>query len=364
MRIALVRRGYSNSGGAERYLLRLAEGLIRHGHTPELVTGSDWPDEAWPHGQIVRLPAHSPIAFANTLRKRQQSAGWDRLFSLERVWQCHAYRAGDGVHAAWLARRRAFEPAWRGWLRHWHPKHRALLRLEKSLFSNGGAEQIIVNAPFVAEEMKAYYGLDPAKVHVVANGYDPGPRLPPDQRRELAHRFRHEHGLAADTPLALFVGSGWERKGLATALAAMDQCGDEQARLIVAGHDRHARRYQHPRALFLGPVADPVPLFNACDAFILPTYYDPFSNACLEAAAHGLPVITTDANGFSSLLGSLRFGQVVPAGDIATTALALSLWFEHPASDNERAAIANHARQFSTERNVTATLRTLGWERR
>ena len=41
----------------------------------------------------------------------------DFIFSLERLWSCDAYRAGDGVHAAWLDRRREFEPAWKGWFR-------------------------------------------------------------------------------------------------------------------------------------------------------------------------------------------------------------------------------------------------------
>jgi len=38
-------------------------------------------------------------------------------------------------------------------------------------------------------------------------------------------------------------------------------------------------------------------IYHASDAFILPTLYDPCSNATLEAAACGLPVITTEANG-------------------------------------------------------------------
>ena len=41
-------------------------------------------------------------------------------------------------------------------------------------------------------------------------------------------------------------------------------------------------------------------VYHAADAFILPTIYDPCANAALEAAACGLPVITTEANGASA----------------------------------------------------------------
>ena len=53
--------------------------------------------------------------------------------------------------------------------------------------------------------------------------------------------------------------------------------------------------------------------YLAADVFALPPLYDPFSNACLEAAAYGLPVLTTDGNGFAEALK--RFpgtGDVVP----------------------------------------------------
>jgi len=53
---------------------------------------------------------------------------------------------------------------------------------------------------------------------------------------------------------------------------------------------------------FIGPTNELGMLFAAADVFVLPTYYDPFSNACLEALAAGLPVITTPANGFSEII--------------------------------------------------------------
>ena len=75
-----------------------------------------------------------------------------------------------------------------------------------------------------------------------------------------------------------------------------------------------------PCARFLGAVEDLPALFSAADVFTLPTIYDPFSNACLEAIAAGLPVVTTTANGFSEILTRGVHGDVVEPGDV--TALA------------------------------------------
>ncbi len=52
-------------------------------------------------------------------------------------------------------------------------------------------------------------------------------------------------------------------------------------------------------------------LYGAADIFLLPTIYDPFSNACLEALAAGLPVVTTRANGFSEIIENGVHGTVM-----------------------------------------------------
>src|SRR5688572_14878273 len=109
MRIGLVRRGYSGSGGAEAYLLRFAEAAAAAGHDCALFTTRDWPREAWPdHLHAVR--GDSPIFFAKGVEHALKAAPVDVLFSLERVFACDVYRAGDGVHTAWLERRAKFEP--------------------------------------------------------------------------------------------------------------------------------------------------------------------------------------------------------------------------------------------------------------
>src|SRR5262249_52991117 len=135
---------------------------------------------------------------------------------------------------------------------------------------------------------------------------------------ELREKSRAELSLKHDQIALLFAGSGWERKGLLFAIEAMALCNDRKLRLLVAGRG-DARPYKTTRlrfwreepVQFLGEVADLVSVYAAADIFILPTIYDPFSNACLEALACALPVITTRSNGFSEIIQDGVHGSIV-----------------------------------------------------
>ena len=51
--------------------------------------------------------------------------------------------------------------------------------------------------------------------------------------------------------------------------------------------------------------------YAAADLFILPSIYEPFGNANLEALATGLPVITTKYCGASNIIDSKKNGLIV-----------------------------------------------------
>src|SRR5580704_4933198 len=102
MKIGLVRRGFSRTGGAESYLKRLGRALTDAGHQAILYTTPDWPQAEWPYGPLIRFYASSPLLFAKIVRDSQQPE--EILFSLDRLLQCDCYRAGDGVHKVWLKR--------------------------------------------------------------------------------------------------------------------------------------------------------------------------------------------------------------------------------------------------------------------
>ena len=350
MKIGLVRRGYSATGGAEAYLLRFAAAARAAGHQCVLYATPDWPDSAWP-GRIERVTgARSPTAFARRLNEMGAQYANDTLFSLERIWACDVYRAGDGVHAAWLARRARFEPAWRSWLRGWSGKHREILALETALFRDGGTHRVIANSRLVADEIVARFGFPRDYIDIVYNGV-PAFGSPPEARREV----RAELGLGESDYVALFAGSGWERKGLRFAIEAVRRTPGVV--LLVAGRGKSRGLPSCDRVRFLGPRGDMPRLLAAADVFLLPTLYDPFSNASLEALAAGLPVITTAANGFAEIIQPGTEGEVVPEpDDIPALSAALAGWSDPARRLAIRPQLLALGARYSIEENMRQTL--------
>jgi UDP-glucose:(heptosyl)LPS alpha-1,3-glucosyltransferase len=354
--ITFVRRGYSHSGGAEAYLKRLAWGVLDAGHDVHLITTNDWPQTEWPFGTLHRLHYQSAIAFANELKQMQPSIPCDILMSLERVWDCHVYRAGDGVHRAWLNRRRKFEVPLQRFIRGLSQKHRNILQLEEALFANRGAGRVIVNSHMVKSEIVDLYHYPADKIDIVQNG------VPLEKFRfdpELREKSRTDLRLKPDQIALVFAGSGWERKGLLFAIEAMQLCRNRNMRLLVAGRGNQ-RSYKSKRVQFLGEVPDLVRIYAAADIFILPTIYDPFSNACLEGLACGLPVITTRANGFSEIIEDGVHGSIVDfANDLAGLRDAIQLWSDAACRAAVRPTNIQCAAQFDVSGNVARTLEIL-----
>jgi UDP-glucose:(heptosyl)LPS alpha-1,3-glucosyltransferase len=274
------------------------------------------------------------------------------------------YRAGDGVHRAWLARRRKFEIPLKRFIRGASRKHRDLLQLEESLFEKQKAGRVIAASQMVVDEIIDLYRYPADKIDVVRNG------VPLDKFRldpGLREKSRAKLKLKENQIALLFAGSGWERKGLLFAIEAMALCKNRKMRLLVAGRGEagpykstRLRFWREDPVQFLGEVADLVTVYAAADIFILPTIYDPFSNACLEALASGLPVITTRSNGFSEIIEDGVHGSVVGnAADLVGLRDAIRFWSDQSRRDAARSVNIERASQFDISNNVTQTLEVL-----
>lgn len=356
MKIGLVRRGYSASGGAETYLKRLAQGVCAAGHEAHLICTTAWPPNEWSFGPVTHLPGKTPTQFADAFEQARAGLDLDVVLSLERVWQCDVFRAGDGVHRAWLQRRAHYNSALKKvrWI--FNRKHRAILRLEESLLCHGGARRVITNSRLIKEEITWLYGYPSAEIDLIYNGVPVSEFAEANQARAAA---RAANGIADDDIIVLFAGSGWSRKGLRFALAAVEACAIPKMRFLVAGKG-NAGLYSGRRAEFLGEISDLPSLYAAADIFLLPTIYDPFSNACLEALAAGLPVITTETNGFYEIIEDKKHGSVIPdAADVVAFRDALQFWSDPNRRAEARPLIQQHAAQYNIAKNVEATLQIL-----
>ncbi len=318
MRIALIRRRYTAFGGAERYTAAVAEGLARHGHEVHLFA-ERWTSNGGtsPGISLHRVPVPPGPSFARVLAFAAGAARavsrerYDAVVSFERTLRQDVYRAGDGCHREWLLRRgAALAPARRALMRA-NPLHATYLWLEGRIFRDPRCRLIIANSHRGRDEIVRHYGTDPGRIAVLHTGVDLE-AYHPRHGAERRGAVRQGLGLAEAELALLFVGSGFERKGLGPLLCALDllrrDAGNLAIRLLVAGrrevrYERMARRLGlQARVTFLGGAGDVADLCAGADAFILPSLYDPFSNACLEAMAAGLPPITSRANGTSELI--------------------------------------------------------------
>ncbi|HYB19835.1 MAG TPA: glycosyltransferase family 4 protein, partial [Thermodesulfobacteriota bacterium] len=284
---------------------------------------------------LVKSPSFvEALSFAFFSKKLLQEESFDIIHSFERTFYQDIYRAGDGCHREWLIQRGKMDPWVKRWTYRMNPLHSTYLFLEKRLFQSPRLKRIIANSQRGKEEIIHHYGVPDEKIEVIYNGVD----LEAFHPRNVAlfrKALRKELKIPQETLAILFLGSGFRRKGLDRLIASFPRIKKEipQAVLIVAGKDGIHRYREMAKSLgvernilFLGPTQRAKELYAASDLFVLPTIYDPFSNACLEALATGIPVLTTRTNGIAELIIDRQNGFLIQdpmnSGEISEKILA------------------------------------------
>jgi UDP-glucose:(heptosyl)LPS alpha-1,3-glucosyltransferase len=312
MKIAFIRYKYDPFGGAERFTQALVERLAARGVEIHLYARK-W--VAQPSASIVfhrvggpRWPAILGYAgFVFLVGRAVRGMDFDLVLSNERTLCQDIYRAGDGVHARWLELRSLRMGRLRRLSLRCNPFHAFRLWLERRLFEAPDLKAVIVNSDMVRREILARFELDAQRIFTIYNGVDLK-RFCPSLRATAGTELRMNSGVRDDEMILLFVGSGFERKGLEFVIRGLAR-SKTPARLWVVGKGRKAGDERLARELnvgdrveFWGPRKDTAPFYAAADAFVLPTLYDPFPSVILEAMASGLPVITTAQCGAAEIL--------------------------------------------------------------
>lgn len=131
-----------------------------------------------------------------------------------------------------------------------------------------------------------------------------------------------------------FVGGDWRRKGLPHVIEALASV--PRWTLAVAGTGdidsmrRLAARFGiGDRVRFLGRIEQPEMLLARADALAMPSVYEPWGNAVLEACACGVPVVVAPASGVNDFVVNQKNGLIVEP-NAAAVANALSI-LENPA---------------------------------
>jgi UDP-glucose:(heptosyl)LPS alpha-1,3-glucosyltransferase len=365
MRLALIRQRYTPYGGAERFIESALEALLERNVAITLYT------REWPQTNLQLIEPHicNPFylgslwrdwGFARAVSRAVGTTKANLVQSHERVLCCDIYRAGDGVHAAWLAERLLGASALARLSVAVSPWHHYTLRMERKLFASPWLRAVICNSKMVRDEIRARFNLPDDRLPVIYNAVDSVAFHP--GLREHRERLRARYKIPPEATVFVLVGSGYERKGVATAIAALAQL-PAPAHLMIIGRDKRLGRYKllarslriRERISFLGPQMDVKPFLGSADVFVLPTIYDPFPNAALEAMACALPVITSTKSGAAELVEENDAGLVCPSRDVEALAAHMRT-LQNPETRDRLGANARRAVETLTPSAMTLKL--------
>jgi len=321
MKIAFIRNEYDPYGGAENYTQTLMDSLAERGVEVHLFA------RRWIASGNTKLHFHhiggprTPsllrhASFVFFVRRAIRREEFDLIQSNERTLCQDVYRAGDGVHARWLELRASHQNCLSRLLVRINPFHHYLLWLERRLLEQPNLKAVIVNSNMVRHEITSRFQIPNERIHTIYNGVDIK-RFRPENRLTIGNQLRSECGLVDEIPVVLFVGSGFERKGLGNLLRGMALAiGRAQLWVVGKGNKRPYQRLAQKLGLmsqvtFWGPHQDTLRFYAAADIFAFPTVYDPFSTAVLEALATGLPVITTAQCGTAEIISHGKEGFIL-----------------------------------------------------
>jgi len=326
--VELVVRSWSTQGGTERYVHGLARWLVERD-----VETTVWCHQVDRPTSDVRVVQMGPGGrgrlgrlLAGAIRVRKVPQDGLRVGFL-RASGFDVLRAGGGAHAAAMHRlgKKGVADQVERWM------DRGALRTAGVVVANSRLGQ----AGIIAEA-----GRTPESTLVVRNGVDLTEFQPCAPEEVVDNRV-------------VFVGHGFSRKGLATALKAMVHLPG--LCLDVLGEDRRQPSYASlarslgvaERVRFLGRVDCPADVVSRSRALVLPTRYDPSANVVLEALACGVPPVTTRHDGASEVV-PMPWLVVDDPDDAVAVAHAISRAVREPGL---RATCRDAALAWPTERS-------------
>lgn len=268
---------------------------LRMGFTPDVVHAHDW------------LVAHPAVALAE-------------FFDVPLVTTIHATEAGR--HSGWIS----------------GPVSRQVHALESWLVRE--SDLLITCSASMREEVTDLFGPSPAEMRVIRNGIDA-------TRWPFARRIEH-----SGPPRLLFVGRLEYEKGVHDLIAALPRIRRSHpgTTLTIAGEGtqqdwlvEEARRHRVLRATdFVGRVDHEALLhvLHHHDAIVLPSHYEPFGIVALEAAAAGIPLVTSNVGGLGEAVIDGETGVSFAPRDVAAMAAAVRGVLDDPDAAQQRAVAA------------------------
>ena len=196
---------------------------------------------------------------------------------------------------------------------------------ERRLFSETSA--FITVSHSMKNIIHSAYQVPLDHIHVVYNGMDVGPFKKSPTRTEAAERLR-QAVAGQNERIVLFAGRLHPQKGISAIFASAAQVLEKNpnVRYLFAGEpdsrdfkqviDDLLKQFPTVRnkLKLLGKLQRQqlAALYQIADLALVPSVYEPFGYAVIEAMAAGVPVITTDAGGPGEIVQHRKTGLIVP----------------------------------------------------
>jgi UDP-glucose:(heptosyl)LPS alpha-1,3-glucosyltransferase len=318
MLIAFCIFKYFPYGGMQRDFLRIARECRTRGHRVRIYAirwQGDVPDDM----ELVLAPVRGPTnhrryeRFATWVRSHLVAAPVDLVVGMNKMPGLDAYYAAD---SCFEDKARTQRPRPYRWLR----RYRLFARFERAVWSRYSTTEILTISDVQTPLYKRYYGTPDHRLHPLPPGVERD-RVASANMDAVRQAVRAELGIDDDTPLVLFVGSGFIKKGLDRAIAAFAELPASlaTAQLLVVGADNADRFVTQAeqaglkeRVHFLGGRDDIPRLLFAADGLVLPAHDENTGGVILEAMVAGLPALVTENCGYAHYVRNAKAGIVTP----------------------------------------------------
>lgn len=309
MKIAIIRKKYVFHGGAETFSQRFIMELAGAGHDIHIFSMKWTKNPETKNIYFHKVPAVSfnsalrDLSFAIFSSLMVKKRNFDIIQSHDFSFCQDIYRAGDGCHIEWLRQRLKRVDYLQKLSVILNPYHWLILIMERIIFKCHKFKKIIAISELVKENLIRNYNVDGKDIEVIYNGVDLV-KFNPENKNIYKKEIRNLYGIDENDFVILFVGSGFERKGVKFLLAAVEKIS-EPIKVLIVGKGKpkkYEKMIKKQKVIFCQPQKEIHKYYAAADIFVFPTIYEPFGNVHLEALASGLPVITTKLSGASEII--------------------------------------------------------------